>query len=223
MTVKRMDNVGIVVEDRSRARDGGHRPARSAATAAGGRTGSRGRVLGRLPVFRLRPRAAHPCHDAGGRGADSRLRADSGSGLQRAWADVARVEGRGVPTRLGLVSGELFPTLGVKPVLGRTLVPDDDRRGAAAVAVLSEGLWERRYGRDPDVLGRRSISPTDPSPSWASHRATSTCPRGPRPESPMGRTPRTCWRRMGTPPWTWSATCVRVARWRKAGGSSSGW
>jgi putative ABC transport system permease protein len=70
------------------------------------------------------------------------------------WADVGRVGGRGVPTRLGVVTGELFSTLGVPPLLGRTLTADDDRRGAAPVAVLSEGLWERRYGRDPEVLGR---------------------------------------------------------------------
>src|SRR2546426_480928 len=53
-----------------------------------------------------------------------------------------------------LVSGTFFPTLGVQPVLGRVLTPDDDRIGASAVAVISYGYWQRRFGRDPAILGR---------------------------------------------------------------------
>ncbi len=53
-----------------------------------------------------------------------------------------------------LVSGTFFPTLGVQPVLGRALTPDDDRLGASPVAVISYGYWERRFGRDPATLGR---------------------------------------------------------------------
>ena len=53
-----------------------------------------------------------------------------------------------------LVSGTFFPTLGVQPVLGRALTPDDDRIGASPTAVISYGYWERRFGRDPAILGR---------------------------------------------------------------------
>ena len=70
------------------------------------------------------------------------------------WADVGRVGDRAVPYKIGLVTGELFPTLGVAPLLGRTLTAGDDRVGASQVAVISEGLWQRRYGRDPAVLGK---------------------------------------------------------------------
>ncbi|MBA3317335.1 MAG: ABC transporter permease [Gemmatimonadales bacterium] len=70
------------------------------------------------------------------------------------WADVGRVGDRAVPYRIGVVTGELFPTLGVAPLLGRTLSAEDDRIGAAPVAVLSEGLWQRRFGRDSSVLGK---------------------------------------------------------------------
>ena len=70
------------------------------------------------------------------------------------WADVGRVGDQAVPYRIGAVSGELFPTLGVVPLLGRTLGAADDRVGAAPVAVISEGLWQRRFGRDSSVLGR---------------------------------------------------------------------
>ena len=52
------------------------------------------------------------------------------------------------------VTGNYFPFLGVRPVLGRLLAPEDDRPGAARVAVISSGLWTRAFGRDPAVVGR---------------------------------------------------------------------
>ena len=54
-------------------------------------------------------------------------------------------------------SGELFSVLGVPSALGRTIGPDDDRRGGGAdgpVAVISHDFWQRRFGGSPDVLGR---------------------------------------------------------------------
>jgi predicted permease len=53
-----------------------------------------------------------------------------------------------------LVSGGFFGLLGTRPRLGRLLGPEDDRPGADAVAVLSEPLWQRRFGGDPGVVGR---------------------------------------------------------------------
>jgi predicted permease len=53
-----------------------------------------------------------------------------------------------------LVSGTFFATLGVQPIVGRALTPDDDRIGASPAAVISYGYWERRFGRDPAILGR---------------------------------------------------------------------
>ena len=52
------------------------------------------------------------------------------------------------------VTGNYFQFLGVRPVLGRLLAPGDDRPAAARVAVISSGLWERAFGRDPAVVGR---------------------------------------------------------------------
>ncbi len=52
------------------------------------------------------------------------------------------------------VTGNYFQFLGVQPVLGRLLAPDDDRPGAARVAVISAGLWAGAFGRDPAVVGR---------------------------------------------------------------------
>ncbi len=53
------------------------------------------------------------------------------------------------------VTGRFFEVLGVVPVLGRSLAPADDVEGAENVIVLSHGLWQRRYGGSPDVIGRR--------------------------------------------------------------------
>jgi predicted permease len=52
------------------------------------------------------------------------------------------------------VSWNFFPMLGVKPVLGRSFTAGDDRPEANATVILSWGLWKRRYGADPAVLGK---------------------------------------------------------------------
>ncbi len=53
------------------------------------------------------------------------------------------------------VSGNFFDGLGVPALLGRTLAVEDDRQGRPqAVAVISYGLWQRRFGLDPDVVGK---------------------------------------------------------------------
>src|SRR4051812_36789086 len=63
--------------------------------------------------------------------------------------------GVGEPERLDgrRVSANLFDLLGVKPILGRTFVPDEDKPGTK-VALLNESLWKRRFGSDPGVIGR---------------------------------------------------------------------
>jgi predicted permease len=55
-----------------------------------------------------------------------------------------------------LVSGNYFDVLGVKPILGHTFSPQEygDAEGGYPVAVIGENLWNRRYQRDPAVLGR---------------------------------------------------------------------
>jgi len=61
--------------------------------------------------------------------------------------DVERVEG-------AEVSANLIALLGVAPFAGRTFLPGEEQRGSDEVVVLSYGLWQRRYGGDPAVLGR---------------------------------------------------------------------
>jgi predicted permease len=44
--------------------------------------------------------------------------------------------------------------LGHRPLLGRSFIPADEQPGAAPVAILAHGLWERRYGKDPAIIGK---------------------------------------------------------------------
>jgi len=56
------------------------------------------------------------------------------------------------------VTGDFFSVLGVSPAIGRTITPDDDRFGAPnTVAVISDGYWARRFGRDPAALGKSIV------------------------------------------------------------------
>ncbi len=52
------------------------------------------------------------------------------------------------------VTGGFFTVLGVRALHGRTLSTDDDPMGTPDVAVLGHGLWRRRYGADPTIVGR---------------------------------------------------------------------
>jgi predicted permease len=64
--------------------------------------------------------------------------------------------GDGDPERVGVirVSSNLLPMLGVRPARGRVFVPDEDSPGRPATAVLTDGMWARRYGRDPRMIGK---------------------------------------------------------------------
>ena len=52
------------------------------------------------------------------------------------------------------VTADFFPLLGIAPELGRAFRPEEDKPGADRVAILSHGLWQSRFGRDPGVVGR---------------------------------------------------------------------
>ena len=78
------------------------------------------------------------------------------------WTGNADLSGDGaepeaVP-RAGVTTG-FFSVLGVQPVLGRAIVPEDDKPasfngGRGTVAIISHGLWKRRFGSDPAIIGR---------------------------------------------------------------------
>jgi len=52
------------------------------------------------------------------------------------------------------VSQDFFETLGVTPLLGRSFLAGEDRWPRANVVILSHGLWKRRFGGDPNIIGR---------------------------------------------------------------------
>lgn len=68
-------------------------------------------------------------------------------GVRRAGADVSE------PSVDQFVSGNYFSMFGLTPGAGRLLTPEDDRRGAPPVAVMSHRTWELRYASDPAVIG----------------------------------------------------------------------
>lgn len=64
--------------------------------------------------------------------------------------------GSGQPERLEgfQVSGQFFPLMGVKPILGRWFLPSEDKPGASHVAIISEGLWKGAFGSDAKLIGK---------------------------------------------------------------------
>lgn len=72
--------------------------------------------------------------------------------------------GNGEPERVKTLraTASLFQTLGVKPLLGRTYTEDEDQAGKPHVAVLSYGLWQRRFGVDPNILGKQILLDSTP-------------------------------------------------------------
>ena len=63
--------------------------------------------------------------------------------------------GSGDPTEVRTVvaTPEIFPLLKVSPLAGRYLFAEDERKGAAPVVLVSEGLWRSRFGGNPNLLG----------------------------------------------------------------------
>ncbi|HEV2196789.1 MAG TPA: ABC transporter permease [Candidatus Acidoferrum sp.] len=76
--------------------------------------------------------------------------------LGAARSDDFNMTGLGEPERLHahMISAEFLPALGLKPLLGRNFRPEEDVTGAGPVAILGDGIWKRKFGSSPDVLGR---------------------------------------------------------------------
>ena len=70
------------------------------------------------------------------------------------------------------VTGNYYPGLGVPALIGRTILPEDDRAGAVPVAVLSYSTWQKHFGADPKVVGRTitvervPVTVVGVTPSW---------------------------------------------------------
>lgn len=69
------------------------------------------------------------------------------------------LSGSGEPERLHgeMISAGFFEILGVNPLLGRTFSADEDRLGANPTAMITEGMWRRKFGARADIIGQRMI------------------------------------------------------------------
>jgi len=78
------------------------------------------------------------------------------SGLAAYKEDDFNLTSTGEPERVPAerISASFFDLLGVKPALGRTFLAEEDQVGGRPVALISEGLWKRKFGSSPDVLGK---------------------------------------------------------------------
>src|SRR5262245_4031383 len=65
--------------------------------------------------------------------------------------------GDGEPEKIPsqIATANLFNVLGVNPIMGRTFAPEEGKPGQPGVAVISFGLWQRRFGGDPRIIGRK--------------------------------------------------------------------
>jgi len=61
-----------------------------------------------------------------------------------------------------MVTSGFFPLFGVSPILGRTLLPSDEKPGHNLVVVLSSELWARRYASDREIIGREILLNDEP-------------------------------------------------------------
>ena len=87
---------------------------------------------------------------------DWRAQATSFSGMAALAADDFTLSGGSEPERApgARVSAEYFQVLGARPMLGRAFLPGEDQAGHEHAVVLREDLWQRRFGADPQVIGR---------------------------------------------------------------------
>ena len=81
---------------------------------------------------------------------------------------------RAIIIRASVVTANLFDVLRVKPIIGRTLRPEDDELGAPKAMVISRELWRREYDDDPRVLGKQLVDQS----SGAAYSIVGVMPEG---------------------------------------------
>ena len=78
----------------------------------------------------------------------------SAMSISRGYAFSLTGAGDAVQASGEFVAADLFSLLGVKPLLGRTFAAGEDEIGAAPIAMISEGLWRRKFGAATDIVGK---------------------------------------------------------------------
>jgi putative ABC transport system permease protein len=89
--------------------------------------------------------------------ADYRAQNSSFASLAAYNSISSALAGRETPEQIQGIraSADFFNVLGTSPLLGRTFAPDDERAGGAPGVVISYGMWQRRFGSDPSIIGRQ--------------------------------------------------------------------
>ncbi|MGB7283508.1 MAG: ABC transporter permease [Candidatus Acidiferrum sp.] len=78
-------------------------------------------------------------------------------GSATGWRENFTADGHSETLTIGGVSSNYFSALGVKPALGRLVLPGEgEHPGEPAIVVLGYGFWQRRFGGDPDVIGKQA-------------------------------------------------------------------
>src|SRR6201988_4098626 len=74
--------------------------------------------------------------------------------LYRWWSP--NLTGVETPERLQgfLVTANLFDALGVKPIMGRNFIEEENQPGKDAVVIITHSIWQRRFGGDPEILNK---------------------------------------------------------------------
>jgi putative ABC transport system permease protein len=96
------------------------------------------------------------------------------SGMAAATGTSLTLTGEGGAERISgaRVSADFFPVLGIKPVLGRIFSAQEDQPGREDTVLIGYGLWQRRFGGDPKILGRALTL------NGTSHTVIGVMPRG---------------------------------------------
>lgn len=81
-------------------------------------------------------------------------RSFSALGMYRTYSMTVTTGGDAEMARVGAVTATVFPVLRARATIGRLLSPEDDRPDSTRVVVLSHEYWQRRFGGEPDIVGR---------------------------------------------------------------------
>ena len=105
---------------------------------------------------------------------DWQLRNHVFTGMGALRGQIFAITGDGQPEQVegNAVTANLFPILGVTPMLGRNILPEEDRPGNQRVALISHRLWQQRYGGNQSVVGREILL------DGVKHRVIGVMPRG---------------------------------------------
>ncbi|HEX8174893.1 MAG TPA: ABC transporter permease [Pyrinomonadaceae bacterium] len=97
--------------------------------------------------------------------------------------------GDGEPERIstGLITASFFSTLGTQPLMGRSFTDEENGPKGARVAILSHGLWQRRFGSNPKVIGQVITISGNP------YQIVGVMPQGFKDPLPVQRNPTEMW------------------------------